>query len=189
MRLLRPCGAAASVITLAVFAACGSSTGLPAAVFDNVVDTMSLYALDGTPLTAPSAYDIKANPPVALRADAITDYDFVFNIDTAGHALLLPTGAIGLGKASGIRLEATSFNAITTAATSGYQDSTAVQIDSGSVLVLRSRPTQCSFGAVVYMYAKLEVLKVDRVARRMDFQVLADGNCGYRSLQPGVPKQ
>ena|SRR5438128_1565112 len=180
-----PCAALGALAALVGLAACGSSTGLPPAHIENVVDSVALYALDGTPLTAPSAYDIEFLRTV--RTDVTTAYDFIFNIDAADRALLLPTGAVGLGKQSGIRLESAAFDAITDAPTSGYVDSTAVAIDSGSVAVIRSRPTQCTFGAIVFLYAKIEVLKIDRVARRLDFRILADLNCGYRQLQPGLP--
>ncbi len=180
-----PLAALGALAALAALAACGSSTGLPPARIDNVVDTVSLYALDGTPLTAPSAYDIENLRTV--RTDVTTAYDFIFNIDAGAQALLLPTGAVGLGRQSGIRVESTSFDAITDAPTSGYADSTAVAVDSGTVAVIRSRPTQCSFGVIVFLYAKIEVLKIDRVARRLDFRILADLNCGYRQLQPGLP--
>jgi hypothetical protein len=38
-------------------------------------------------------------------------------------------------------------------------------------------------------YAKLHVLAIDRAARRLDFEILTDINCGYRGLEPGVPKR
>ncbi len=180
-----PRAALGALSALTALAACGTTTGLPPAHIVNVVDTVSLYALDGTPLTAPSAYDVELLRTV--RTDVTTAYDFIFNIDTAGRALLLPTGAAGLGKQSGLRVESVSFDAVTDAPTSGYVDSTAVAVDSGTVAVVRSRPIQCSFGVVVFLYAKIEVLKIDRVARRLDFRILADLNCGYRQLQPGLP--
>lgn len=186
MPLPRPSFAAAAVL-LVTLAACGTTSGLPSAHIVNAVDTVSLYALDGTPPATPSAYDILLVRKV--RTDVSTGFDFVFNIDTAGHALLLPTGAVGLAKQSGIRIESSSFDAITDAPTSGYADSTGQQVVDGTVAVIRSRPTQCSFGAVVYQYAKLEVLDVDTVARQIKFQILVDQNCGYRGLQPGIPSR
>ena len=187
MRFPRPPFAALGALAaLGTLAACGNSTGLPPAHIANVVDTVSLYALDGTPVTAPSAYDVEFLR--AVRTDVTTAYDFIFNIDNTGRALLLPTGAVGMGKQSAILPQPTSFDAVTDAPTSGYADSTATPIDSGTVAVIRSRPyTLCATGIVVFLYAKIEVLKIDRVARRLDFQILADLNCGYRELRPGIP--
>ena len=37
-------------------------------------------------------------------------------------------------------------------------------------------------------YGKLEVLQIDTVAHTITFQHLVDQNCGYRGLEPGIPK-
>jgi len=170
------------VAALAAIAACGdNSLGLPAARYNNVVDSVSLWALDGTPLTTPSAYSISGR--VAVRTDQTTGFT------PSGEAVLLPTGALGLGKASGILLPAKPFDSITVAPTTGYQDSTAVAVDSGATAVLRSRPISSCVVGTVYLYAKLQVLRVDTVARRIDYNILVDQNCGYRGLEPGIPKR
>src|SRR3989442_4543077 len=164
MRFPRPPFAALGTLAaLAALAACGNSTGLPPAHVVNVVDTVSLYALDGTPLTAPSAYDVETLRTV--RTDVTTAYDFIFNIDGAGRALLLPTGAVGLGKQSAILVQSTSFDAVTDAPTSGYADSTAVEIDSGTVAGIRPPAAPCSLRAIVLLYAQLEGPEIDRGGR------------------------
>ncbi len=156
---------------LIAFAACSdNSLGLPTATFNNVVDSVSLWAVDGTPINTPSGYSMSVN------------------ITPGGQAELLPTGALGLGKASGILVQSKAFDAITEAPSSGYQDSLAVAVDSGTVVVLRSRPVSCVIGVVFY-YAKLQVLRVDALARRVDYNILVDLNCGYRGLEPGIPKR
>jgi len=186
MRALRPSTLLLAAALIA-FAACSDNTlGLPTATFNNVVDSVSLWALDGTPLNTPSAYSISARQ--AVRTDQTTGFDFAFNITPSGQAELLPTGALRLGKGSGILVQSKAFDAITEASTSGYQDSVAVAVDSGTVVVLRSRPVSCVIG-VVYYYAKLQVLRVDTLARRIDYNILVDLNCGYRGLEPGIPKR
>ena len=186
MRALRPF-TLLLVAALIAFAACSdNSVGLPTARFNNVVDSVSLWAVDGTPINTPSAYSMSVRQ--AVRTDQMTGFDFVFNITPAGQAELLPTGAVGLGKASGILLQSKPFDSVTVAPSSGYQDSLAVTVDSGTVAVLRSRPVSCVVGVVFY-YAKLQVLRVDTLARRVDFNILVDQNCGYRGLEPGIPKR
>jgi hypothetical protein len=186
----RPLRAAVPLVWLGLAglaAACGDSLGLPKARFENTVDTVTLYAIDGTPLDAPSAYDVEFLQRVILYQTS--RFDFAFNILSGGQAVLLPTGALGLGKASGIRIESKPFDAVTEAATSGYADSTAVGVDSGTVAVVRSRPASvtCTFGVSLPLYAKIEVLAIDTTVRSMKFKILVDQNCGYRGLQPGVP--
>jgi hypothetical protein len=170
-----------------VAAACEETIGLPAAGLANVEDTVSLYALDGTPLAAPSGYNIQSK--TALRTDLTTRFDFAFNITPAGQAVLLPTGALGLGRASGIQVQSVPFDSVKTAPTGAYTDSLPVTVDSGTVAVVHSRASQCAFGAIVFYYGKVQVLAVDTVARRIDLRVLVDQNCGYRDLEPGIPRR
>jgi len=170
-----------------VAAACDETVGLPPAGLANSEDTVSLYALDGTPLALPSGYNIQGK--TALRTDQTTAFDFAFNITPPGQAVLLPTGALGLGRGSGIQLQGVPFDSVKTAPTGAYTDTAAVAVDSGTVAVVHSRPSQCLYGAVVFYYGKVQVLRVDTVARRIDFRVLVDQNCGYRDLEPGIPRR
>lgn len=186
MRAIRSPSLAACAVALSV-AGCGTSTGLPAAVIDNTVDTISLYALDGTPLPAPSGYYLPTKSVV--RTDRLSSFDFAFNITPAGQAVLLPTGPLGLGRSSGIQVQSLGFDAVTVAPTTAYVDTAAVPLDSGMVAVVHSRAATCSIGIVVFYYGKIEVLRIDPVARRVDLQVLVDQNCGYRGLAPGIPRQ
>jgi len=185
---MRRCLTAASFASPALVLltiACGD-TGLPTGVSQNVVDTVSLYALDGTALDLPSGFRIAS--PHIIRTDLESDFDFAFNIIPGDTAVLLPTGALHLGVGSGIQPQTASFDAITTTPGGVYVDSRPVPVDSGTVAVVHSRATSCpltaSFG---FLYAKLEVLKIDTVARRIDLQVLTNQNCGYHSLSPGYP--
>jgi len=167
-------------------AACSNSTGLPAAFFPNAVDTVSLYALRGTAITLPSAYSIQDRSTV--RTDTTVNLDFAFDFDSASKPTLLPTAALHLGTASGLQRTSTAFPAITLAPSSGYILDSAVTVDTGTILYAVSRPVTCLVGAVP-LYAKLHVLSVDTAARRMQFEILVDQNCGYRGLALGLPKQ
>src|SRR5207249_10062296 len=69
-----------------------TSTLFPYTTLFRSVDSVSLWALDGTPLTTPSAYSISGR--VAVRTDQTTGFDFAFNITPSGEAVLLPTGAL-----------------------------------------------------------------------------------------------
>jgi hypothetical protein len=179
---------AAVCVAALLSAACNDSLGLPVASDENIVDTVSLWALDGTALSLPSGYNL-ANKDIdkgVVRTDRTSNLDFAFNVDSLGRLEFLPTGALGLGIGSGLRRTTTAFGAITSPPTSGYTDSAFV-FDTGTVAIVRSRPG-CSLGATIYYYAKLKVLAYDSLARRVDFQILVNANCGYRSLKPGVPQ-
>ncbi|HTI04830.1 MAG TPA: hypothetical protein VL549_05910 [Gemmatimonadales bacterium] len=176
-------------LALVVVAACGD-IALPAPAFDNRVDTLTLYALDGTAVYLPSAYDLEFRQVV--RTDQATGFDFIFNIDSAGRAVLLPLGALKLGNLSGIQLTTQKFDSIAIAPTSGYKLDSAVVVDSGSVALVHSRPLTCSFQLSTTYYAKLHILSIDTTSaaggRSMRFEILTDVNCGYRGLQPGLPR-
>ena len=62
-------------------------------------------------------------------------------------------------------------------------------VSAGTVAIVRSRPTNCLFGVTVSLYAKLLVVAIDPTARRIDFRIMVDQNCGYRGLAPGLPSQ
>jgi len=187
MTALRPrlgfLAAACGVAALA--AACNvDNLGLPLATDANVVDTVSLWALDGTALSLPSGYQLSSKTTV--RTDRSSSFDFAFNVDTLGRLEFLPTGALGLGIGSGLQRATATFEAIGTPPTAAFTSDSAFVFDTGTVAVVRSRPG-CSLGATIFFYAKLKVLAYDAVARRVDFEILVNANCGYRSLQPGVP--
>ena len=181
--LAAPAVAAAASLVLA----CGNTTGLPAPSIDNVVDTVSLYALRGTDISLPSAYSLEGAQTV--RTDQTTALDFAFDFDSLGEPALFPTGAIHLGALSGLQVSTTAFDAVKLAPTGNYVFDKPIALDTGTVLLVRSRPTTCLFGVTVSLYAKLRVLGVDSTARRLDFEILVDQNCGYRGLEPGLPKQ
>jgi hypothetical protein len=177
----------AAVTGLALLAAaCSNTTGLPAAFYVNAVDTVSLYALRGTAITLPSAYSIQDR--LTVRTDTTVSLDFAFDFDSAGRPRLLPTAALHLGTISGLQATSTAFAAITLAPTGGYILDTAVTADSGKVFYVVGRPVVCLIGSVP-LYAKLHVLSVDTAARRLNFEILVDLNCGYRGLALGLPKQ
>jgi hypothetical protein len=179
--------AAATTAAAALVIACGNPAALPAPTFTNVVDTVSLFALRGTDISLPSAYTLDNATPV--RSDQSTALDFAFDFDSIGEPALFPTGAIGLGSLSGLQSSTTAFDAIALAPTGNYDFDKPIALDTGTVVLVRSRPTTCLFGVTVSLYAKLRVLSVDSTARRLDFEILVDRNCGYRGLAPGLPKQ
>jgi hypothetical protein len=179
---------------LALAAACEDPIGLPPPAIPNRTDTVTLYARTGAPVDHASAYFIAARQ--AVPTDQTTPgFDFLFDIDTLGRAVLLPTGAASVARGSGIQRTLRPFDSVTVAPSSGYQLDSAVIVDSNSVTILHSRPVVCAFdiAANYYYYAKLHVLEIDTSAtpdgRRITFEILNNVNCGYRGLEPGLPKR
>lgn len=175
---------------LVVAAGCGDSLGLPPPATPNRTDTVSLFALSGTPVWQPSVYIIGYRQ-VARSDLSAAGFDFAFDLDSSGRALLLPTGALGLPTGSGIQLTQHAFDSVTIAPSGGFNNDSATVVDSGSVAILHSRPLTCSFGITSIYYSKLHILRIDTTAaeRRIDFEILDNVNCGYHGLEPGLPRR
>lgn len=176
-------------VVCAILAACGNPFGLPAAFLTNAVDTVTLYALSGTPVSQPSAYLIYGG--ARIRTDLTTQLDFAFDIDSAGQAVFLPTKALKLGAGSGFQISALDFDSITIAPLTKYNDSTAFVVAENTVAILHSSPgnsLSCTFNVSYPLYAKLHVIDIDSTARSIKFAILGDSNCGYRGLQTGLPR-
>ena len=57
----------------------------------------------------------------------------------------------------------------------------------GDRFYIRTTVSTCSVLGVP-LYGKMEVTAVDQVAHTVTLKVLANQNCGYRSLKTGIPK-
>lgn len=166
---------------------CGDDFGLPPAAFENVVDTTTVFALRGTPIAAPSAYDVVNRRRARTELGEL--FDFAFDITDEGTPQLFPAGFFGFDPAAIVRMN-TTFDAIVTAPDEGFVRDSAVTIEVGTVFVVQSRATSalCSFLGALPRYGKFRVLALDPAERSLQLELLVDANCGYRSLRPGVPE-
>src|SRR5450759_1749806 len=83
------------LLAVAIAAAACSGNQLPPAQISNVVDTVTLGALDGSDLRLPAAFSVAEG--LAVRTDQSANFDFVYNIDKAVRHFLLPLLLICLG--------------------------------------------------------------------------------------------
>lgn len=181
------------VATLAAGAVgCDDPLALPPAAVPNVVDTLTLFALQGTPIDVPSGYNVVLRQPA--RTDRASEpFDFAFNIDSVGRAQIFTTGALRLSPHSAIQISGRSFDDIDVAPIDDYDQDSSITVAPATVFVVRSRST--SLGCPFYIgqlprYGKFRVLAVDTTAvRSISLQALVNVNCGYRGLEIGLPKQ
>ena len=155
----------------------------------NFVDTLSLFALSGTPVQSASAYTVLDG---AIRTDrSLGRFDFAYDIvivnnDTTHY--FLPQAVLNLQVNEqvnpGLQRRADAFSAIIEAPSNGYITNDSLQVDSGHVFIVRSRLV-CS----VPVYSKIEILKFVDSTRTVELQVLANTNCGYKRLTPGFPSE
>ena len=182
-RFLRPL----LLLALAVAIACSDANSLPDPTETNVVDTVTLGALEGTPISVASGFSITAG---AIRTDQSVDFEFAYNVrrleDGSYQRVFLPRAALGLSTTTanpGLQARNESFDGITRAPSNGYTADSAVAIQVGQRYVVRSRVVCTALG--VPLYGKLEILSFQDST--VSFKLLADRNCGYRDLLPGLP--
>ena len=167
---------------------CGD-TQLPEATIENYVDSTALGAITGTPVTMPSGFSIADR--AAVRTDRSSAFDFAFDIDAEGRFVLLPLVALGVASTSsinpGLQHSALPFDEMDQAVSNNYIIDSAVVVQAGDRLYARSRLVCSSLG--LPQYAKLEITRADPDTRELAFRFLANNNCGYKSLQPGLPRE
>ncbi|GBD33438.1 MAG: hypothetical protein KatS3mg081_0374 [Gemmatimonadales bacterium] len=157
------------------------------ATFENVIDTTTLYALRDTPIRLPSAYSLLDRSPI--RTDTTSAFDFAFDIDANGKFLIYPPGALGLTRDPGVQLMDRRFEEIKSAPEENYITDRPIEVAANQVFIVRSRPSFnfCLFFGQFPRYGKFRVLEVNREDRSITLELLVNINCGFRSLEPGLP--
>lgn len=169
---------------------CSDPNVLPDPTLPNAVDTLGLYAVSGTDVWRPSGYALTERRVV--RLDQTTTADFAYQITPDGRHILLPGALVGQASATGsnpgLRVVDSTFEELTVAPTNGYLTADTIDIAVGTVFLIRGRvAVTCFYGYPTY--GKGEILSFDAGARAVLFRVLVNGNCGYKSLEPGLPKR
>ena len=182
-------------IALAIFAsasACGSLTGNKAQ-FENTTDTVTVYALNGTPVDAPAGLWLAGRQAVVVNSNFL--FDLSFDIDPQGEATVYTVRYVAgtLSPAHSVSLQRVTggFDALLKAPQNGYVTDSLLSVKKGDVFAISTTdPTACSYS--VYsnvIYAKLEVLDIDPGTRTVRTRFTVDPNCGFLSLIPsGIPK-
>lgn len=168
----------------AAFAACDNPFALPPAVNRPFDTTYTLFSMTGTAVYEPSAFNMVDSQVV--RTDRTVYFDFALDLpDSLGDTipLLLPPGALGLPRDGGLQIVAKPFDSLTYAPDGGYQQAAGQKLSLGMVLLASSRTQSCNYNIAHPLYAKLQVLAIDKTARSVTFHMLLDANCGYRSLR------
>jgi hypothetical protein len=175
---------------LVLAAACSDATSLSAPTQTNIVDTVTIGALEGTPITTPSGFSLGLGPAGPVRTDQSVEFEFAYNVrqlaDDTYQRVFIPRAALGISSGNadpGLQQRTESFDAITRAQSNGYVADSAVPVALGDRLLVRSRVVCTDLG--VPIYGKLEILSFQDST--VTFQVLSDRNCGYKDLLPGLP--
>lgn len=183
MSIPRRCLRLLPLLLTAVAAACGNDDNLADPTEQNVVDTVTVGSLTGTPITTPSGFAVEKG---AVRTDQDAGFDFAYNIEPGGRKVFLPRAALGLPSVNadpGLQRRDETFDQLLVARSNGYVTDEAVPVAVGERYLVRSR-VLCG-GLGVPLYAKLEIIALD--GEYADLKVLANRNCGYKELTPGLP--
>jgi hypothetical protein len=187
MRLRLPLSLAAAVF---VVTACSDTAELAPASVPNVVDTFTIGSLTGSPVSVPSAFSVADGNVV--RTDITSAFDFAYDVDATGQHVFLTLEVMRLsetkGSGPGLQYTSKTFDQLSQAPSNNWITNDTIVVDSGSVLLLRSRIVCAGLG--VPLYGKLEVLSIDDTPgnETMRFKALVNENCGYKSLVPGLPR-
>jgi len=176
-----------------VAAGCGSPFQLLPAVLENMIDTVQVNALQGTPIGIPSGFDVAGRQ--AAFTERGQDFDFAFDLTPEGVALVFPAPALGLDNGAGVWIADRPFADILEAPDRGFEVDSAVAVAVDTVFVIRSRSFSGSgigddcpfFIGSLPRYGKFRVLSIDLQTRVMELETLINVNCGYRGLEVGLP--
>lgn len=181
---------AAAFVAATVLAACSDPNELPKASVENAVDTLTLWTLSEGPLTAPTAYSVN-NGGAVKTWEVGASFEFAYDLDPAGGSIFLPLDVLGLANPNsvrpGLKRSALPWDEMRKAPLNGYVTRDTVPIAEGDRFFLRTGINICSLYGVP-LYGKLEVIDLDSTASTATFRVMANQNCGYRSLNLGIPK-
>lgn len=185
---------AAAVAALSI-AACKDTTAIQANL-PVTADTLVAYALTGTPASLPSGLAVTLRSTV--RVSAAGNFDVAFDFDSLGRIIVSPVRTI-VSPLAGIsiplvalQLPSTSFDAITVAPSGYYRPDTAVVVTPGQpfvILTTRSTASQtCLYTPSPRVYAKVVIDSIQPTTTRAIYlRQTVDPNCGFKSLQPGLP--
>ena len=181
----------ATVSGVVVLNACGDPTNLRATI-PTFVDTLSVFALTGTPPSYPSAVSIVGRQVV--RADGFANFDVAFDIDAAGSAVIYPVKfivAAGGSRPVGLLKMAAPFDAVVEAPGTGFDTDAPIVFGTGETVVIQSAHNAsqdvCQFALSPYIYAKIAVDSINAASRTLYLRMGLDPNCGFRSFATGIP--
>ena len=184
--------ALAAMFVVVGLSACSNPTNLRASL-PTAVDTLSVFALSGTPPTYPSGISILARQPV--RVDGFASFDVALDINAAGNAVIYPVKLVvsspGGSRPVGMLKLTSVFDSLAAAPKTGYETDSSLVIVPGEVVVVQSAHNSsgdlCQFALSPNIYAKIAVDSINLASRTLFLRLGLDPNCGFRSFVTGIP--
>lgn len=174
---------------------CDDPFGLDATL-EVVTDTSVAFAMTGTAASSPSGFNAATGGVLRIQSDMA--FDVAFDLTTDNKVRFIPARLISAVKSSfgstvatqQVSLQAPSggFDALTKAPSGGYKADSVVVVSTGQPVVIEVTSDACQFSLASLIYAKVVVDSVNTTTRQIFFRATRNPNCGFRSFQPGIPK-
>ena len=171
---------------------CGDPTAIDPE-FENIDTTRVVFAITGTPSNLPTALLVRGAAPV--RIDAAFNFDLAFDINAAGEVVAHSVRKIASQTAGthrvGIQFTDDAFDAVTRAPKTNYVYDSTYVLPVGKVFLIDVLDNSCSQFSILgpNIRAKAVVTSVDVAARSIELDILANPNCGFVTLTPGLPPE
>jgi hypothetical protein len=181
-----------ALAAIAVVAGCDNSSPFRAQ-FPNILIPRKAWAMNGTPAALPSAVSMRVGSVVNI--DPSWQFDFAFDMDAIGvvkvHSARSVATELSPVNRVGFRIDSVNaFANITQAPTSGYVYDSVFTLAPGRTLLIDVFDVSCQRSSFlgVNIRGKLIIDSIDVADRSISFRLLANRNCGFRSLVEGLPK-
>jgi hypothetical protein len=169
------------------------------------VDTVTVFALNGTSAALSSGINIAGGQlsgdsailrPLAVPSDGGSLFDFAIDINAAGTVVAYPAPLVlrAAARRVGLQKVSTPFDDIGQAPQNGYgYDSVEVALTTSDVLLVQAARSgqgeRCgdrqTYGYDPVLYAKAQVISVNTLDRSVKMRFVLNPNCGFRGLKPG----
>ncbi len=149
-----------------------------------------IWAMSGAPAAFPSGLLVAQT--TVVRLDAEGSFDLAFDIDADGRLMVWPvtsvvspiagSRAIAFQRATGV------YNALLEAPKSGWTNDTLLVVNVGEAFFAKVTTQYCQYDLRQDIYAKFLVDSIIPAERRIRLSARVNPNCGFRSLELGVPE-
>jgi hypothetical protein len=160
---------------------------------ENIERQTPVFALSGTPVGYPTAYQFTTESLVRpqVLASGSVNFDIAFDLTSDNKVILYPVKKLvpqpPVGSPSvGLLKISSTFDAIARAPDKGYTNDSSVVVSPKEVVLIKIAGSGCIYGDPYY--AKMQIDTIIPTERRMILRTLVNLNCGYRDLTAGVPK-
>jgi hypothetical protein len=177
----------------AAMAGCGDDLGLAAfAVRDPV--TLTVYALNGTAQTLPAGVDLRGL--TVVRVDPSWAFDLAFDLNASNEVVVHTVRSVSTELVSlpriGLQTSTLTFDQLIDAPGSGFVYDSLLTVPIGKTVVVDKIDPSCNrFGGAFLGFnirAKFVVDSISTSRRAVYVKMLSNPNCGFKSLEPGEPK-